>query len=209
MKISYAITVCNELEEIQNLLNFLLEHKRIQDEIVVLMDIVKANDELVSTLRHYEMHNMDHMVVWSGEFQGHFADWKNKLNSYCTGDYIVNIDADECPHPDLIKDLPAILENNPEVDVFLVPRVNTVEGITQEHIDKWGWFVNQDGWVNFPDFQWRIYKNKPEIVWTNKVHEVLTGYKDFTYLPQDETYAFMHPKTIDRQEKQNKYYDTL
>jgi len=209
IKVSYGITVCNELEEIIRLLDFLLTNKRKQDEIVVLMDTTKANEQLISTLRHYEMYNLDHMVVFPGEFAGHFADWKNKLTSYCSGDYIVNIDADEYPHPDLIKDIPSILETNPHVEVFLVPRVNTVQGLTQEHIDKWGWYVNQDGWVNFPDFQWRIYKNKPEIVWKNKVHEVLTGYKDFSYLPSDETYALMHPKTIEKQEKQNNFYDTL
>ena len=39
MKISYAVTVCNEFIEIQRLLTFLLERKRPQDEIVVQMDL--------------------------------------------------------------------------------------------------------------------------------------------------------------------------
>ena len=39
MKISYAITVCNEFIEIQTLVNFLLKHKRQEDEIVILYDI--------------------------------------------------------------------------------------------------------------------------------------------------------------------------
>jgi hypothetical protein len=38
MKISYAITVCNELVEIQRLLPFLIENKRKQDEIVIFYD---------------------------------------------------------------------------------------------------------------------------------------------------------------------------
>jgi len=38
MKISYAITVCNELKEITILLNFLLDNRRPEDEIVVLFD---------------------------------------------------------------------------------------------------------------------------------------------------------------------------
>ena len=38
MKISYAITVCNEIEEIKKLIPFLLEHKRDEDEIVVQQD---------------------------------------------------------------------------------------------------------------------------------------------------------------------------
>jgi len=209
MKISYAITVCNELEEVRRLLDLLLEYKREQDEIVVLIDTTKASDELVSTLRHYEQHNMDHMVVWPGEFEGHFADWKNKLTELCSGDYVFQIDADEFPHPYFIKDLPSILEHNSAVELYAVPRINTVEGLTQDHIQKWGWKVDDNGWVNWPDFQTRIYKNNPDIRWKNKVHEVLEGHKEFCYLPMSEEYALFHPKSILRQEKQNNYYNTL
>jgi hypothetical protein len=210
MKISYAITVCNEFIEIQRLLNFLLKHKRYHDEIVVLMDTTKADSELISTLRLFESYNMDHMVVWPAKFQGHFADWKNKLSSLCNGDYIFQIDADEIPNELLISHLPDLLELNPDNDVYLVPRVNTVEGLTQEHIDKWGWHVMANGWVNFPDYQWRIWKNKPEIKWINKVHERLAGFKTFAQLPADtEALSLYHPKTIERQEKQNDYYNTL
>lgn len=209
MTISYAITVCNELEEIRRLLDLLLSSKRPIDEIVVLMDTTKANGELVSMLRQYEMHNMDHLTIWAAEFDGHFANWKNKLTSYCTGDYIFQIDADEYPHSHFMQDLPAILESNPDVDVYLVPRVNTVEGLTQEHIQKWGWRVDGNGWVNWPDWQHRIYRNDGKIEWQNKVHEVLVNHKQFTYIPMSEEYALFHPKTIERQEKQNDYYDSI
>ena len=209
MKISYAITVCNELTEVGRLLDLLLANKRAHDEIVVLMDTTKASDKLALTLRHYEMDNMDHMTVWPGEFDGHFADWKNKLTSYCSGDYVFQIDADEYPHPHFIESLPAIVETNPEVDVYLVPRVNTVEGLTQDHIQQWGWRVDGNGWVNWPDWQHRIYRNDSNIKWQNKVHEILVNHKQFTYLPVSEEYALFHPKTISRQEKQNEYYNTL
>ena len=107
------------------------------------------------------------------------------------------------------QNLPVILEQNPDNEVYLVPRVNTVEGLTQEHIQKWGWNVNEKGWVNWPDFQWRIWKNKPEIKWKNKVHEVLHGFKTYSPLHDTELLALYHPKDIKRQEKQNAYYDTL
>ena len=35
------------------------------------------------------------------------------------------------------------------------------------------------------------------------------GYKTYSHLPYIEEYSLYHPKTIDRQEKQNAYYDTL
>jgi len=51
MKITYAITVCNEFIEIQRLLNFLLEHKRHEDEIVILYDSVNGDPEVEAYLR--------------------------------------------------------------------------------------------------------------------------------------------------------------
>jgi len=206
MKISYAITVCNELEEVKRLVNFLLSNKLKQDEIVILYD-TNGSIEVYDYVDNVD--EIEDVFVIKDSFTGHFADWKNKLTSYCKGDYIFQIDADELPNEELINGLPYILEINQEVDVFRVPRVNTVEGLTPQHIQKWGWNVNDKGWVNWPDYQWRIYRNTPQIKWKNKVHEVLEGYKTMTLLPLQEEFALYHPKTIDRQEKQNNYYSTL
>tara|TARA_B110000261_G_scaffold139056_1_gene158274 strand:+ start:4867 stop:5493 length:627 start_codon:yes stop_codon:yes gene_type:complete len=208
MKISYAITVCNEFLEIQKLVPFLLKYKRPQDEIVILFDQNNGDTELLSYLLKFN--KLPNVQTWRGlDFKGHFADWKNKLTEYCEGDYIFQIDADELPNESLIQNIPVILETNPNNEVYLVPRVNTVEGLTDEHISKWRWNVNDKGWVNWPDYQGRIWKNKPEIKWKNKVHEVLDGYKEYAFLPSQEELALYHPKDIKRQEKQNKYYDTL
>ena len=207
MKISYAITVCNEFLEIQKLVTFLLQTKRREDEIVILYDQGNGDKGIEEYLRSKSVNGA---FNWhSGTFEGHFANWKNKLTSLCNGDYIFNIDADEMPTEDLINSLPYILEINPEVDIFLVPRINTVEGLTQEHVNQWRWNVNEKGWVNFPDYQWRVYRNVSNIKWKNKVHEVLEGFKTSTLLPAEEMYCLYHPKTITKQEKQNNYYDTL
>jgi len=207
MKITYAITVCNEFLEIQRLLNFILSHKRLQDGVVVLYDSKNGDPEIESFLR---ARSINKSFAWhKAEFSGHFADWKNHLTSLCDGDYIFQIDADEMPCTPIIESLPFILEQNPETEVYLVPRVNTVEGMTQDHMQQWGWNVNAEGWINWPDYQWRIFKNTPSIRWKNKVHEVLDGYKKYAHLPMEEDYSLYHPKTIERQIKQNNYYDTL
>jgi hypothetical protein len=139
-----------------------------------------------------------------------FAAFKNNLTQHCTGDYIFQIDADEIPCTPILESLPDILQGNPDVDVYLVPRVNTVEGMNQDHMQQWGWNVNAEGWINWPDYQWRIWKNKSEIKWINKVHEKLDGFSTYTLLPADtEAFSLYHPKTIERQIKQNAYYDTL
>ena len=207
MKISYAITVCNEFIEIQRLLGFLLENKRDQDEIVILYDSKNGTKEVEQVLDHYNS-IIEYYTLQKSPFNKHFADWKNLLTSYCNGDYVYQIDADEIISKYVLDNLPMILQYN-KVDVLKVPRINTVEGLTQEHIQKWGWRIDEKGWVNFPDYQWRIYKNDSKIKWKNKVHEVLEGYKTISHLPLEEPWCLKHPKTIKRQEKQNNYYNTL
>ena len=207
MKISYAITVCNEFVEIQRLLSFLVENKRPQDEIVVLYDSKNGSTNVEQYLRSQNV--IESKFRWhSYEFDGHFSNLKNRLTELCDGDYIFQIDADEVPNFNLMQYLPIILENN-QVDVLRVPRVNTVEGLTLEHVQKWGWVVDGKGRVNWPDLQWRIYKKSPDIKWKNKVHEVLDGYNTHAILPLEEEFALYHPKNIKRQEKQNELYSTL
>ena len=204
MKISYAVTVCNEFIEIQRLLTFLIDRKQPQDEIVVFYDTNHGTLEveqylniLGSNIRRIGYH-----------FDGHFGNMKNALTEVCNGDYIFQIDADEIPNEVLMDNIHPILETN-DVDVILVPRVNTVVGLTQDHIQKWGWRVDERGWVNFPDPQWRIYKNNKVIRWENKVHEKLVGYETISNLPWTEELSLYHPKGIERQERQNDYYETL
>jgi len=206
MKISYAITVCNEIEEIKRLIPFLLEHKRDEDEIVVLMDHTKGTQEVWDYLISIESQlGLLNRLPLNKDF----AQFKNKLNQICSGTHIFQIDADEIPHENLIAFLPAILEGNPQTQAYWVPRINTVEGITQEHINKWRWQVNEKGWINFPDAQMRIYKNDPNIKWTKPVHEQLVGFEYYASLPFEEGYNLYHPKQIDRQEKQNEFYETI
>jgi len=207
MVISYAITVCNEAKEIKSLVDLLMVGKRKQDEVVVLFDQKNGDEKVAEFLTTYSKY--PNFQFWRGFFEGHFADWKNKLTEYCDGDYIFQIDADEYPHQTLLKMLPTILESNPDNEVYLVPRVNTVEGLTEAHIQKWGWVVDNKGWINYPDYQWRVWKNKPEIKWKNKVHEILEGHKTHAFIPAMKELALYHPKTIAKQEEQNNYYNTL
>ena len=195
--ISYAITACNEHVELARLLELLKNNIRPEDEIVIQLDIDNATKEVRTIANKYTMHPLN----------GDFATFKNHLKKFCTKDYIFQIDADEYLSEALLISLPEILELNPEVELYAVPRINTVEGLTSEHINKWGWYVNENGWVNYPDYQMRIFKNIPEIKWINKVHERLEGAKNIVPLP--EGYDLIHPKTIERQEKQNQFYNTL
>ena len=206
MKISYSILTHNEDKSLMKLLEFLVKHKDEEDEIVILDD----HSDNPKTIEILDVMTSMHDIKYE---QRHllkdYAGQKNHLTRMCSGDYIINIDADEMPHKQLMKNIKSILESNPTIDLYWVPRINTVDGLTQEHINKWGWQVNEKGWVNFPDYQGRIWRNRPNIMWKNKVHEVLIGYKEHTFLPTEEEFCFYHPKDIDRQEKQNDFYDTI
>ena len=206
MKISYSILTHNEDESLLKLLEFLVNHKDEEDEIVILDDYSdnKTTKEILDTMCsiHEIKFEQRHLLK-------DYAGQKNHLKNMCTGDYIFNLDADELPNKWLMKNIKVILEANSSIDLYWVPRVNTVEGLTKKHIETWGWRVNEKGWVNWPDYQGRIWRNRPNIMWKNKVHEVLTGYKEHTYLPQEEDFCFYHPKDIDRQERQNKFYETI
>ena len=206
MKISYSMLTHNEDESLLKLINFLVKHKDEEDEIVILDDY-SDNPKTIEILD--SMCSIHEIKFEQRHLLKDFAGQKNHLKNMCTGDYIFNLDADELPHKQLMKNIKPILESNPTIDLYWVPRVNTVEGLTPEHVSKWRWVVNLDGWVNWPDYQGRIWRNRPNIMWKNPVHEVLVGYKEHTQLPAEEEFSFYHPKKIDRQEKQNKFYDTI
>ena len=203
MKISYAIPVCNEHIELEKLLSFLLEHIDENDEIVVQYDKGNTTDKVYQVLQH------PRFKVIEFPLNGHFSNFKNNLKEHCTGDWIFQIVADELPHESLITNLKQLLELNPTTEMFLVPRVNTVEGLTQEHINQWRWNVNEKGWVNWPDYQTRIIQNSPKIKWQNKVHEQIVGVSTKGALPTEEEWCLYHPKGIKRQEIQNNFYDSL
>jgi hypothetical protein len=209
INITYAVTVCNELEEITKLINFL--HPRIQsdDEILIQYDEDSATDAVKQYLLIIsQLHNTNIRVI-SYPLNNDFASFKNNLKDNANGIFIFQIDADEIPSEYLIENLHELLDFNKDVDLFFVPRINTVEGLTPKHIKKWGWNVSDKGWVNFPDYQTRLYRRTSEIEWENKVHERIKGYNTLSVLPAEEEYCLYHPKKIERQEKQNAYYDTL
>ena len=206
MKISFAITVCNEYNEIKELVPFLIKNKRINDEIVILYDNKNGDERAIDFL--LEFNKLPNVQTWrSFDFNNDFAEWKNKLNEYCSGDYIFQLDADELISEYLIKNIHEIIEMNSEIDLFFVPRINTVKGITEEHIKKWRWNLDSNGRVNYPDYQGRIYKSS--LKWDGKVHERISGAKYYSLLPMEEEYSLSHHKTINKQEKQNNYYESI
>ena len=202
MKISYGITVHNEVDELERLLSKLLVGIEEQDEVVICVD---GNHEGVRDV--IKLYSIDSRVIhYNRKLDGNFADHKNSVIEKSSGDYIFHIDADEYPHDTLLRQLKQILEIN-NVDLIWIPRVNTIDGMKDEHIRKWGWRVTEKKWVNYPDYQARVFRRDSEIRWTRPLHEHIVGCKTYAHLPPHEELSLYHPKTIEKQEQQNLFYN--
>ena len=218
INISFAITVCNEAKELERLLKQLKSCVIENDEIIIQVDNTNTTDEVFKVVSNFEgvyspIISRKKKIITPvtkafSDLNVDFSAFKNNVKKHCTRDYIFFIDADEEVSQDQIHLIREIVNMNPDFDCFLVPRINTVEGLTQQHIEKWGWKV-ENGRVNWPDYQFRICKNIPEISWEGKVHERLVGYKNVTPLPAEDVLALGHHKTIQKQEQQNNLYDTI
>jgi hypothetical protein len=209
INVTYAITVCNEHEEIIKLINFLHPRIKKDDEILIQYDEDSATEQVKDYLNVIKQLHSSNVNVIGFPLNNDFASYKNNLKNHAKGIFIFQIDADEIPSEYMVENLSDFLLANKDVDLFFVPRINTVEGLTQEHIKKWGWQVNENGWVNFPDYQTRLYRRTSDIEWEGKVHERIKGYNTLSVLPADADYCLNHHKQIERQEKQNAYYDTI
>ena len=205
MKISYGITVHNEADELNRLLQVLIKNIDEEDEIIICDDF--SNKETLDVIDHWDLHSSDsrQFKVYKRKLENDFAAHKNSVIENANGDYIFHIDADEYPNEILLQQLKQILEIN-DVDLIWVPRVNTVDGFTNEDVQRWGWRINEKGWVNYPDYLSRIFRNNKKIKWERPLHEIITGCKTYSHLPPHEELSLYHPKTKEKQEQQNKFY---
>ena len=205
MKVSYGITVHNEADELNRLLEILIHKTDVEDEIVICVDgeddgVRFVLDSWTQQYAHAKM-----IKVYQRKLNKDFAAQKNSVIENSVGDYIFHIDADEYPHEVLLSQLKEILEMN-DVDLIWIPRVNTVEGFTKEDVRKWGWKITENGWVNYPDYQARVFRNDESIRWVRPLHEFIDGCKTYSHLPPHEELSLYHPKTKKKQEQQNKFY---
>ena len=198
--LSVAVCYCGEEREFGNLMCFLSEViDPVKTEIVVLVDTSKVGTEFGDLREKYPF-----AKFFGREFEGHFGDHKNFLGEQCQGKYIFNVDADEMPSEILLKNFEVY--DGPH-DLLAVPRINVCPGYTQAFLDRWGFKLNDAGWINWPDWQGRFYKK--ELQWEGKVHEKLVGYASAAHLDADPRIALLHIKDVKRQNKQNEGYALL
>ena len=194
MKINYTIQVCNESRELYSLLNFLLKVKDLEDSINVVVDSLHTTEKVKLVLDYFK----DSITMYERPFDN-FYDNSNFHIQIATGDYIFHIDADEMPQEALITGIKKVLLES-DVDVLYIPRINIHPGSTQEFIQKSKFNINENGWINWPDYQGRIWKNNGKITWSDELHTKLVGGEKVAQLTPSPLLALWHIKAIEKQE---------
>jgi hypothetical protein len=203
MRVTFAIGVCDEARELDDLLYFLVGAQKViesGDEVNVLVDSKRVTPHVQEVLRRYPT-----IVTCERAFDGDFSAHRNYHIERCAGETVFMLDADEIPQPKLIEIAREFSE-----DILYVPRLNVVPGYSPEFLARHKFKVSNAGYINYPDFQGRIFRRAPSIKWTGKVHEKLTGSdRVFMLSPDAVEHAIWHVKSLRKQDKQNALYDQL
>jgi len=202
MKVSYTIQVCNESRELFSLVNFLLKVKDSEDDVTVIVDSRNKTDKVARVLDHFR----DRVAVYERPFDN-FVDNSNFHIEKATGDYIFGLDADEMPQEALIRNFKRAITET-DADVIWIPRINIHPGGTQEFFQKYKFHVNENGWINWPDYQGRIYKRNGVIKWGHDaIHTKLVGTTKSIQLQPAPHLAMWHIKSIEKQDSRWEHGD--
>jgi hypothetical protein len=213
--ITYAITVCNELKELTALLNFLQPRIKPTDQILIQYDDGNTPKEVLDYLNILTSIHQNHKVI-GFPLNGDFAAFKNNLKSHSDGIFIFQIDADETPHEFLVENIHELISANLDVDLFLIPRINTVEGITKQHVDKWKWRITKmSSQIGEESFD----KNSEEYLYLKYLNfiieindDVVVYYKPIVNRPDYQTRLYRRTSEIEwvgKVHEQIKGYNTL
>ena len=195
MKLSYAISVCNESKDLFSLVSFLLKVKDEEDEITILIDTTHVTENVKNVIRYFG----DKIETCERDFDGNFAEHRNYHITQCKGDYIFMIDPDEMPKENLIVNIKKMIHDS-GAELIMIPRINICPGFTQEWLEKCKFITNDLDWINWPDYQGRIFKNDENIKWSRGLHEVVSGTSKIVQLQADPKISLWHIKSIEKQD---------
>jgi len=197
MFLSYLVTCHNETDSLEKLLSKLIEYKKDNHEIV-LLDDYSDNPETLEIIQKFK----DKINFQQHKLDKNYGNHKNYGIELCKGEWIFQLDADEVPTDGLLENIDLIIESNSKNEVLWLPRLNYFIGVTDLDVMTWGWQLN-DGMINFPDYQSRLYQNLPHIRYERRLHEKVEGFKSYVFIPPQKDYAIIHEKTIEKQRETN------
>lgn len=196
--ISYAITTHDEFIQLEKTLNIIERTMDECDELIILDDF-STHTKTKSLLEGKTVHKR--------KLNKSFSEHKNFLNSLCSKEYIFQLDGDEMPSYNLIMNLKNIINNDYTTDLFFIPRSNYVQNIRETDLKNWNWRMDIKKRINYPDYQGRLFKNTERLKWKRDVHERICGYTKFTKIPGDSDLDIIHTKHINKQIKNNNFYN--
>lgn len=203
MFLSYLVTSHNETTSLDKLLSKLVQNKKDNHEII-LLDDYSDNQTTLEIIQKYK----ESVVFHQHKLERNYGAHKNYGIEQCKGQWIFQLDGDECPTDLLLENIDIVLESNEANEVIWLPRMNFFIGVTQADANQWGWRLH-DGMVNFPDYQSRIYKNLSHIRYQRRLHEKVEGFKSYTFVPPQTDYAIIHEKSIEKQRQTNLNYNKM
>ena len=203
MFLSYLVTCHNEVDSLKKLLSKLIEYKKNNHEIV-LLDDYSDNPETLEIIQKYK----EKINFYQHKLDKNYGAHKNYGIELCKGKWIFQLDADEVPTNGLLENIDLIIESNNKNEVLWLPRLNYFIGVTDLDVMTWGWQLN-DGMINFPDYQSRLYQNLPYIRYERRLHEKVEGFKSYSFIPPQKDIAIIHEKTIEKQRNTNLNYNKL
>lgn len=204
--ISYLVSCKDEGNQLLLLLQQLQKYKN-NNECIILNDFTTDSNTLKIL---DDIKNDEFFKVYTHALDNNYSAHKNYGKSFCSGEYIFQLDADELPCDTLMENITAILKTNPNIDLFWIPRINDFIGVNETHAMKWGWRLSNyenRKIVNFPDYQCRLFKHLPELRWERPLHEKIEGAKITTKLPPEYDLSIHHNKTIEKQVATNLRYN--
>ncbi len=148
MTLSVAVITLNEEANI----GALLESVRAADERIVL--------DCGSTDRTLEIARAFGAKTFTEEWKGYSAQ-KNSALDKATGDWVLSLDADEAVEPELMEEIRQVLDHNPPVNGYYLPRKNYFLGRWMRH----GGF--------YPDRKLRLFRRGQGRFADRPVHETV------------------------------------
>ena len=208
VSISYLVTCKNTGFPLQFLLERLYKYSE-GNECIILDDY---SDESVTLQVLNNASDNSFFKVHKHKLDNSYSEHKNYGKNLCKNSYIFQIDDDELPSETLLESLKEIIELNPNVDLFWIPRINDFKGVNHQNSAQWGWRLTpyEDRFiVNFPDPQGRLFRNVDYMRWERRLHEKVEGAKTYVHLPHEYELSLHHNKTIEKQIETNIKYNKL
>lgn len=200
--ISYCVTVCNEINELIRLTNFILPYIKLGDELLIQYDTDSVTDDVKNYLDSLKTSEPEKVTVVSHPLNNNFAQFKNNLKNNARGVYILQLDADELISNSFMGDLHDIIEENNGVDLFFMPRLNTVDGITESHINKWGWKITKntditgESKIDIDSDEYKYLQKMKYIIDEDEYTSIVKYYKPIINFPDYQTRLYRNSDEI-------------